>query len=77
MIGGQEIVFHPLSKTMGTIIKKQYEKYIKKDLLKLEHDTQCRTYTGLLKVMKDVYGFDFNVNEIVTVVEFEVEKVEL
>ena len=37
MIGGQEIVFHPLSKTMGAIIKKQYTKYLKKGLLKLEN----------------------------------------
>lgn len=36
MIGDQEIVYHPLSKTMGTIIKKKYAKYIKKGLLKLE-----------------------------------------
>lgn len=36
MIGGQDIVFHPLGKTMGSIIKKQYASYIRKGLLKLK-----------------------------------------
>jgi glycosyltransferase involved in cell wall biosynthesis len=35
MIGGQEIVFSPIGKTMGAIIKKEYHRYIKKGLLKL------------------------------------------
>ncbi len=37
MIGGQEIVFHPLSKTMGKIVKEQYANYIDLGLLKLEN----------------------------------------
>lgn len=36
MIGGQEIVYHPMGKTMGSIIKKEYASYIKKGLLKLK-----------------------------------------
>jgi glycosyltransferase involved in cell wall biosynthesis len=36
MIGGQEIVFSPSGKTMGTIIKKEYDDYIKKGFLKLK-----------------------------------------
>jgi glycosyltransferase involved in cell wall biosynthesis len=36
MIGGQEIVFSPSGKTMGTIIKKEYASYIKKGFLKLK-----------------------------------------
>lgn len=36
MVGGQEIFFPPLGKTMGIIVKNQYSKYIKKGLLKLE-----------------------------------------
>ncbi len=37
MIGGQEIVFHPMSRTMGVIIKEQYAAYIKKGLLQLKN----------------------------------------
>jgi glycosyltransferase involved in cell wall biosynthesis len=36
MIGGQEIVFSPLGKTMGEIVKDQYACYIKKGLLRLK-----------------------------------------
>lgn len=36
MIGGQEIVFHPLEKSMGEIIKAQYKPYITSGLLKLK-----------------------------------------
>lgn len=36
MFGDQNIVFHPLQKTMGEIVKQQYKLYIKKGLLKLE-----------------------------------------
>jgi glycosyltransferase involved in cell wall biosynthesis len=36
MIGGQEIVFSPVGKTMGAIIKKEYASYIKKGLLNLK-----------------------------------------
>ncbi|MBA3706227.1 MAG: glycosyltransferase, partial [Bacteroidetes bacterium] len=37
MVGDQNIVFPPLGKTMGTIVKKQYSKYIKKGLLKFQN----------------------------------------
>jgi glycosyltransferase involved in cell wall biosynthesis len=36
MIGGQDIVFQPESKTMGEIVKTQYADYIKHGLLKLK-----------------------------------------
>lgn len=38
MIGGQDIVFHPQGKTMGTIVKKEYKKYIERGLLKLKNE---------------------------------------
>lgn len=38
MIGGQDIVFHPAGKTMGTIVKKKYKDYIKSGLLKLKKE---------------------------------------
>jgi glycosyltransferase involved in cell wall biosynthesis len=37
MVGDQSIVFHPLGKTMGTIIRKQYAKYIKSGMLKFKN----------------------------------------
>lgn len=37
MIGDQSIVFHPLGKTMGSIIKKQYAEYIQKGVLKFKN----------------------------------------
>ncbi|MEO6903065.1 MAG: glycosyltransferase [Bacteroidia bacterium] len=36
LIGGQNIVFYPMAKTMGKIIKWQYKEYIQKGLLKLK-----------------------------------------
>lgn len=36
LIGGQEIVYHPLGKRMGDVIKSDYRKYIHKGLLRLE-----------------------------------------
>ena len=36
LLGGQDIVYHPEGKTMGDIIRKQYQPYIEKGLLKLE-----------------------------------------
>ena len=36
LLGGQEIVYHPENRSMGDIINKQYDKYIKQGLLKLE-----------------------------------------
>jgi glycosyltransferase involved in cell wall biosynthesis len=37
VIGGQDIIYHPEGKSMGDIIKKQYQKYITRGLLKLEN----------------------------------------
>lgn len=36
-----------------------------------EHDPKCRIYHGLLDVMKQTYGSDFDDKEIVTVLTFE------
>lgn len=36
LIGGQNIVFYPMGKTMGKIIKQQYKQYVQKGLLKLK-----------------------------------------
>lgn len=37
MIGGQEIVFHPLKRTMGDILKERYSPYLSTGLLKLKN----------------------------------------
>jgi hypothetical protein len=36
----------------------------------IEHDPECRTYSGLLNAMKLVYGEDFDPLETVTVIYF-------
>ncbi len=38
MIGGQNIVFQPVGKTMGTIVKEKYKQYINKGLLQLKKE---------------------------------------
>lgn len=43
---------------------------IEKEDLTFEHDPRCRTYEGLLEVMREVYS-DFDVYEIVTLVYFK------
>ncbi len=51
MIGGQEIVFHPMKRTMGAIIKEQYASYIEKGLLQLKNKIsltkQTNAFSGL------------------------------
>ena len=37
MIGGDDIVYEPMGKTMGKIVRKKYKKYIEKHLLKLRN----------------------------------------
>lgn len=44
------------------------------ELLKLEHDPGCRTYIGLKTEMETIYN-GFNEFEIVTVIEFDFDKV--
>lgn len=36
MVGGQDIVFHPLGETMGRIVRSRYKKYLRAGLLKLK-----------------------------------------
>jgi len=43
-------------------------------VIDLEHDRRARTYSGLLKGMREAYGEDFSENEYVTVVFFKVRK---
>jgi len=57
----------------GFVLKYKIKRF--KDIedkdLELEHDPKCRTYVGLLETMREVYD-DFDVNEIVTLIQFEV-----
>ena len=43
-------------------------------VIDLEHDRRARTYSGLLKGMREAYGEDFSESEYVTVVFFKVRK---
>ena len=47
---------------------------LKAKVIDLEHDRRARTYSGLLKGMREAYGEDFSENEYVTVVFFKVKK---
>jgi len=40
------------------------------NLLKFEHDPNCRNYKGLTETMTSVYGPTFNVDSIITVLAF-------
>lgn len=42
---------------------------VKDDMLKNEHDTNCRTKAGLLNELKSVYK-NFDENEIITLLDF-------
>jgi hypothetical protein len=46
-----------------------------RDLL-LEHDPDCRTYSGLFNVMQEIYP-DFEESEIVTIVYFNISDLEI
>lgn len=46
-------------------------KYICPDFLEYEHDPSCHTLDGLREVMKKVYGYKFNDEEICTLVFFK------
>jgi hypothetical protein len=46
-------------------------KDIPPELLEKEHDDNCKTIEGLFEEMSNVYGNNFNANEIVTVIEFQ------
>jgi glycosyltransferase involved in cell wall biosynthesis len=48
MIGGQEIVFQPVGKAMGAIIKEEYDSYIKKGLLQLKDKISPEERTAFL-----------------------------
>ena len=43
---------------------------ISDDMIRFEHDPKCRTYNGLLDVMKETYN-NFSDKEIVTVLTFD------
>lgn len=44
---------------------------LKAKVIDFEHDRRARTYSGLLKGMREAYGEDFSENEYVTVVFFK------
>jgi glycosyltransferase involved in cell wall biosynthesis len=72
MIGGQEIVFSPAGKTMGTIVKKEYASYIEKGLLKLkgrispEERAECLSGSTLFIIPSIVDNLPYVVLELMS-----------
>jgi glycosyltransferase involved in cell wall biosynthesis len=48
MIGGEEIVFHPMKRTMGAIIREKYGFYIERGLLQLKNKISLTKQTNVL-----------------------------